>query len=168
METRNGYARTVWGKVTDDGRNVVSVKLGDAVVFELEDVEIQIPVTDEAAQYAFRAYTFAVTEPDGTVHNSSGLLSAAQAKYMHGIESPRGAIRALASKLQKQGKTVPEIRAILATRADEFRASFERFDSVGGGESAGVAKVKPLTDEEFDRAVKDGTIKQLLQARGMM
>lgn len=167
-EAREGYVRTLWGKEDDNGDVVVSVKLGDQTVFSLKDVYIQVPVTDEAAAYAFRAYTFSVTEPDGTVHNSAGVLSAAQAKYMHGIESPRGAIRAIAAKLQKGGKTIPEIRQILLTREAEFRASLEDFEAVGGGEAAGLSKVKPLTDVEFEQAARDGTLKALLQARGMM
>lgn len=171
-----GFVPTYFGKLVKDGPNKghysMDVNIGKGksavTVFTLLDVIVWVPVTEEAAAAAFSGFTFRPTEPDGTKHATTGMLAGCGAKYMHAVETPRGAIRAKAVKLQKDGKSVEEIRAALNANADAYRASFESFRAVGGGEETGGKRVVPLTEDEYEKAYRDGTLKALLTVRGML
>jgi hypothetical protein len=167
-----GYIPVYFGMKAKDGPDkdhyITDVKIGKESVFSLRDVVVWVPGTDAAAAAAFSGFKFSAVEPDGTEHASVGVLAAASAKYMHALETPRGAIRARAVKLQKDGKSLPEIRAALTANTESYRASFENFRIAGGGERAGGSKIVPLSDAEFTKAAADGTLKALLMARGMM
>ena len=167
-----GYVPALFGMKAKDGPNkdhyITDVKIGKETIFSLVDVVVWIPITESAVNAAFGGFKFTAAEPDGTEHAVAGSLAAACAKYMHSLETPRGAIRATGQKLLKGGKSVEETRAALKVNEAAYRASFENFRTVGGDSSIGGRKIVPLTDAEFEAAVRDGTLKALLTVRGMM
>lgn len=129
-----GYIETLFG--SGDEAGLVVVKTDGREVFRVSDVTHPMPVTQDALEHAFNGYTFMVVDTDGNEHILCGMLAAAAAKYVHGIESVRSGIRQDCKK-----GAVPTAAAA--------RKRFADFTQVGGSTRAGGAKRAMLTADDF-------------------